>query len=143
VTDSVRAALSTAGCVPIGEARAAHGDRAKVRVGGVVLLIEAASGTDKVYLEDETGVVRMIVGHALWATTRATALMAVAMVVDGTMEHHDGETTLHAKAINSISLSGGISRGWADWRGPPAWQAESVWDDLPPEAFGDFWDFGD
>lgn len=133
VTHSVRRALSAAGCVPIGEVRGAHGSHSDVRVGGMVRAVEADLGSEDVYIVDETGGMPVIVSDTIWATTRDTALAAMAMAIDGTVEHRHGESTLHAKALTPILLSNHGSRRWADWRGwRAAWPARSVWDDLPP-----------
>jgi len=91
-TRFVRASLDAIGVVPA-ERLATHPDGTRIVVGGVVTHRQrpaTASGTTFINLEDETGLVNVIVSLGCWNRYRQVARSAPAMLVRGRLERGDG-----------------------------------------------------
>jgi error-prone DNA polymerase len=86
------------------------GHGAKVCVGGVVTHRQrpaTASGTTFVNLEDETGLVNVVVSMGCWARYRPVARGAAALVVRGRLERGDGGVVnVIAERIDPLPLPG-------------------------------------
>jgi error-prone DNA polymerase len=115
----VRDWLSDEGCVTISGAleRRRHGWR--VRIGGIVTHRQrpmTAHGVIFFNLEDETGILNVIVLPEVWEAHREVARRSVGMVIDGMLEHRDGVTNLVARRITGWPVDHIRSRNWARGR---------------------------
>ena len=116
----VRDRLSARGCIPIADAL--EGGRAgrRVVVGGVVTHRQrpmTAKGVIFINLEDETGLLNVIVLPEVWAAQRDVARRNPGLVIGGTLEHRDGVTNLIARTFEAWPVEGVESRDWARGRG--------------------------
>jgi error-prone DNA polymerase len=86
----------------------------KVCVGGVVTHRQrpaTASGTTFVNLEDETGLVNVVVSMGCWARYRSVARGAAALLVRGRLERGDGGVVnVIAERIDPLPLPAGVGR---------------------------------
>jgi error-prone DNA polymerase len=83
-------------------------DRARVVVAGIVThrqRPETAAGVTFVSLEDETGLVNVIVSVGCWRRYRKVALSAAAMVVTGRIETADNTVNVVAERIEPLELA--------------------------------------
>ena len=114
----VRMRLEEEGCLTVSDALAARRNGTRVRVGGVVTHRQRP-GTSKgvvfINLEDETGMLNVVVMPDIWDAQRDVARRAVGMIVEGTLEHRDGVTNLIGRRFSSWPVEGVASRDWANW----------------------------
>jgi len=108
-----RDTLQTHGCVPIDAVLAdrRHGTRA--RVGGIITHRQrpsTARGVRFLNLEDETGLLNVVVLPQVWETHYEVARKAVGVVIDGVVEHVDGVTNFVAHRFERWSVDGVRSR---------------------------------
>ena len=106
----VRAQLVEAGCLTVSEAlgRKQHGTRA--RVGGIITHRQrpgTANGVMFFNLEDETGLVNVVVSVGCWKRYRSTARSAAAMVVRGRLERAEGVVNIVAERIDPLPVMAG------------------------------------
>ncbi|GHE11952.1 error-prone DNA polymerase [Klenkia taihuensis] len=103
----VRAQLDAAGVLPAsGLLTATSGTR--VRVGGVVTHRQrpaTAGGTTFLNLEDETGLVNVIVSTGVWARHRRVARESSALVVHGRLERNAGVVNLVAERLEKLAIT--------------------------------------
>jgi error-prone DNA polymerase len=97
-----------------------HGRR--VCIGGVITHRQrpmTARGVIFLNLEDETGLLNVIVLPGVWQANREVARRSIGVVVDGVLEHRDGVTNLVARRFGAWSdeITGLGSRDWARGRG--------------------------
>ena len=112
----VRARLVAEGCLSIEEALSSGAHGRRIRVGGVVTHRQrpmTAKGVIFLNLEDETGLLNVIVLPEVWAAQREVARRNVGLVIDGVLEHRDGVTNLVAKRFSGWPVEGVKSRDWA------------------------------
>jgi error-prone DNA polymerase len=106
-TRFVRAHLDSLGVVTAtGLAAVAPGER--VLVGGVVTHRQrpaTAGGTLFVNLEDETGLINVVVSKGCWIAHRKVARTAPAMLVRGRLERSEGVTNVIADRLEPLPLS--------------------------------------
>jgi error-prone DNA polymerase len=106
-TEFVRDALAERGILTAAElVTVASGSRATV--GGIVTHRQrpaTARGTIFINLEDETGLINVIVSAGAWARFRRVARVEPALVIRGTVEKVDGVINLIAEHIESLPLS--------------------------------------
>ncbi len=106
-TEFVREALAQRGVITADQlVTVATGARATV--GGIVTHRQrpaTARGTIFINLEDETGLVNVIVSAGAWARFRRVARAEPALVIRGTVEKVDGVINLIAEHIESLPLS--------------------------------------
>jgi error-prone DNA polymerase len=106
-TEFVREVLAERGIITAAElVTVASGARATV--GGIVTHRQrpaTARGTIFINLEDETGLVNVIVSAGAWARFRRVARVEPALVIRGTVEKVDGVINLIAEHIESLPLS--------------------------------------
>jgi len=112
----VRERLTARGCIMIADAL--EGGRAvrRVLVGGVVTHRQrpmTAKGVIFINLEDETGLLNVIVLPEVWAAQRDVARRNPGLVIGGTLEHRDGVTNLIARTFEGWPVEGVESRDWA------------------------------
>jgi error-prone DNA polymerase len=95
-------------------------DGAQVRVGGVVTHLQqpgTASGVVFLSLEDETGIVNVILWPQVFAAQRACALQASLLVVSGTLQNHNGVAHVVARRLHDRSRwLAGMARHSRDFR---------------------------
>jgi error-prone DNA polymerase len=118
----VRDRLTATGCLPIAEALDGRARGRRVRIGGVITHRQrpmTARGVIFLNLEDETGLLNVIVLPGVWQANRAVARRSVGVILDGVLEHRDGVTNLVARRFTSWSdeIPGLHSRDWARGRG--------------------------
>jgi len=112
----VRDRLTEQGCVPISEALGGREHGGRIRVGGVVTHRQrpmTAKGVIFLNLEDETGLLNVIVLPDVWAAQREVARRNVGLVIDGVLEQRDGVTNLVARRFSGWPVEGVKSRDWA------------------------------
>ncbi len=112
----VRDRLIAAGCVSIAEVLGSGKHGGRIRVGGVVTHRQrpmTAKGVIFFNLEDETGLLNVIVFPEVWAAQREVARRNVGLVIDGALEQRDGVTNLVAKRFSTWPVEGVKSRNWA------------------------------
>ena len=95
-------------------------DGAQVRVGGLVTHLQqpgTASGVVFLSLEDETGIVNVILWPQIFATQRAPALAASLLMVSGTLQNQNGVAHVIARSLHDRSRwLTGIERRSRDFR---------------------------
>jgi error-prone DNA polymerase len=105
-TRFVREHLRSLGVVTAtGLAQVAVGER--VLVGGVVTHRQrpaTAGGTLFVNLEDETGLINVVVSKGCWARHRAVARAAPAMLIKGRLERAEGVINVIAERMEPLPL---------------------------------------
>jgi error-prone DNA polymerase len=105
-TQFVREHLTSLGVVTAtGLADVAPGSR--VRVAGVVTHRQrpaTASGTTFLNLEDETGLVNVVVSRGCWTAHRRVARTAPALLVRGRLERAEGVTNVIAERLEPLPL---------------------------------------
>jgi error-prone DNA polymerase len=106
-TRFVRADLDRQGVVTAaGLEHVADGER--VTVGGVVTHRQrpaTAAGITFLNLEDETGLVNVIVSRGCWARYRRTARAAPALLIRGRLEKAEGVTNLVAERLEPLAVT--------------------------------------
>jgi error-prone DNA polymerase len=98
----IRDQLDEQGVVRAADALRLRTHRANVRVGGVVThrqRPETANGVRFLNLEDETGLVNVVVMPAVWEANYEIARKAIGMVITGMLEYKDGVTNLVANRM--------------------------------------------
>jgi error-prone DNA polymerase len=84
-----------------------HGTR--VQVGGAITHIQrppTAAGVTFLNLEDETGMINIIISPGLWATCRPTVRGSTAVIVRGVVESASGAINLLADRVTSLTAHG-------------------------------------
>ncbi|MFQ5381359.1 MAG: error-prone DNA polymerase [Dehalococcoidia bacterium] len=112
----VRERLTARGCLSITEALASRAHGTRVRVGGVVTHRQrpmTANGVIFLNLEDETGLLNVVVLPDVWAAHREVARRNVGLMIDGVLEYRDGVTNLVARHFAAWPVEGVKSRDWA------------------------------
>ncbi len=109
----VRSMLEEMDCVPIAEilANPRHGTR--VKAGGIITHRQrpsTAKGVRFINLEDETGLLNVVVLPQVWEAHYEVARKAVGVVIEGILEHEDGVTNLVARRFSSWPVEGIRSR---------------------------------
>lgn len=115
----VRERLVGEGCVSIAEALEARRNGRRIRVGGVVTHRQrpmTAKGVIFLNLEDETGLLNVIVLPEVWSAQREIARRNVGLMIDGVLEHRDGVTNLVARRFAAWPVEGVETRNWARGR---------------------------
>jgi error-prone DNA polymerase len=109
-TRFVRDLLDEMGVVPAARlVERPHGSR--VTVGGVVTHRQrpaTAGGTTFVNLEDETGLLNIVVSKGCWAHHRRVVRTAAALLVRGRLERVDGVTNVIAERIEALPIRAGV-----------------------------------
>lgn len=101
----VREELTSQGCKSCAEVGMLKKPKAKVRVGGVVTHRQrpgTSRGVIFFNLEDETGLLNVVVTPPVWETNRTMARRTPAMIIEGSVEYRDGVTNLIARKFEAI-----------------------------------------
>ena len=83
----------------------------KVKVAGAVTHRQrpsTANGTLFINLEDETGLINVVVSKGCWLRFRSAARSAPALLVSGRLERHEGVVNVVAEKIEVLELAEGI-----------------------------------
>lgn len=108
-----RDTLSTHGCIPIEAVLAGRRHGVRARVGGIITHRQrpsTARGVRFLNLEDETGLLNVVILPQVWETHYEVARKAVGVVIDGVIEHVDGVTNFVAHRFERWSIDGVRSR---------------------------------
>ena len=100
----IREELTAREVLPIADALRLRKRHAKVVVGGVVTHRQrpgTAKGVRFFNLEDETGIMNVIVMPQVWEANYEIARKAIGMVITGVLEYRDGVTNLVANRLEA------------------------------------------
>ncbi|HZZ77232.1 MAG TPA: OB-fold nucleic acid binding domain-containing protein, partial [Gemmataceae bacterium] len=103
----VRADLDQLGVISSARLRECA-DKESVRVAGMVLVRQrppTANGTVFMTLEDETGLINLIIWERTWDRYRKIARQAVALVIDGKVQRVDRVINITPTRIEDLSLA--------------------------------------
>jgi error-prone DNA polymerase len=106
-TALIRDRLDALGVIPAGRL-AELDDRTRVLVGGIVTHRQrppSAGGVTFISLEDETGLINVIVPQPVWAKDRRVARDSGALLIRGMLEHAHEVTNILAERIQKLPLS--------------------------------------
>ncbi|MDP9493974.1 MAG: error-prone DNA polymerase, partial [Actinomycetota bacterium] len=95
------------GCLTAAQALEVERHRARVRVAGVVTHRQRPGTAKGVYflnLEDETGLLNIVVLPDVWARHRDVVRKSPALVIEGRLEFHDGVTNIVARSFEPIGV---------------------------------------
>ncbi len=109
-TRFVRHLLDEVGVVPAASL-VEHPHGSKVTVGGVVTHRQrpaTAGGTTFVNLEDETGLLNIVVSKGCWAHHRRVVRTAAALLVRGRLERVEGVTNVIAERIEALPIKADV-----------------------------------
>jgi error-prone DNA polymerase len=111
----LRERLMAVGAVAVAEVLALRRTARGVRVGGVVTHRQRPSTAQGVIffnLEDETGMLNVIVLPDVWAAQRTLARRLPGLVVEGMVEFRDGVTNLVARRFSPLPVEAVETRDW-------------------------------
>ena len=100
-----RAALAMRGVLRASDLSTVRGGR-RVRVAGTVITRQrpvTAKGFVFLTLEDESGIVNIIVRPTLYETTRRTVVDAPCLLIDGVWQQEDGVGAVRAEQIHALA----------------------------------------
>ena len=115
-TRFLRDALDRLGVVPSADL-AEQGDGARVLVGGVVTHRQrpaTAGGTTFLNLEDETGLINVIVSKGCWVRYRRLVQTATGLLIRGRVETTEGVVNVIAETMSLLPVS--VRSGSRDFR---------------------------
>jgi error-prone DNA polymerase len=109
----IRGWLDEQGCVRICDLLARKRNGWRARVGGIVTHRQrphTARGVIFFNLEDETGILNVVVLPEVWQEHKQTARRQIGLVIDGVVEYRDGVTNLVARGFSPWPAAGLRSR---------------------------------
>ncbi|MEN8113222.1 MAG: error-prone DNA polymerase [Actinomycetota bacterium] len=109
----VRDVLAGQGCAPVASILEGHRHGVRGRVGGIVTHRQrpsTARGVRFLNLEDETGILNVVILPQVWDAHYEIARKAIGVVIDGVVEHVDGVTNFVAHRFARWSVDGIRSR---------------------------------
>jgi len=109
----LRPELDRAGCLRASEVLALHTHGKRARVGGLITHRQrpgTARGVRFLNLEDETGLVNVVVLPQVWEANYEIARKAIGVVIDGVVEYEDGVTNFVAHRFEDWPVNGIKSR---------------------------------
>jgi error-prone DNA polymerase len=95
------------GCLTAAEALEMRRNRARIKVAGVITHRQRPGTAKGVYflnLEDETGLLNIVVLPDVWAKHRHVVRKSPALVIDGRLEFYDGVTNIVASDFEPIGI---------------------------------------
>ncbi|MEA1903003.1 MAG: error-prone DNA polymerase [Actinomycetota bacterium] len=95
------------GCLTAAEALEVHRHRSRIKVAGVITHRQRPGTANGVYflnLEDETGLLNIVVLPDVWAKHRQVVRKSPALVIHGRIEYHDGVTNIVARDFEAIGV---------------------------------------
>ncbi|MGD7002781.1 error-prone DNA polymerase [Corynebacterium halotolerans] len=114
----LRGSLNAAGIVPAGHLLQVE-DGSRIRIAGVVThrqRPQTASGVTFLGLEDETGLINVMVSPGLWQRHRVLVRTSKALVIRGIIQNTTGAASLVADKIEPLAIGEWLSRGSRDFR---------------------------
>lgn len=114
----LRDRLAAAGIVPA-DRLLSTADGSRIRIAGVVThrqRPQTASGVTFLGLEDETGLMNVMVSPGLWQRHRVLARTSKALVIRGIIQNSTGAANLVADKIEPLAIGEWLSRGSRDFR---------------------------
>jgi error-prone DNA polymerase len=109
----LRDRLDEMGCMRIADVLSLRRHGVRMKVGGVVTHRQrpsTAKGVRFMNLEDETGLLNVVVLPQVWEAHWEVARKAIGVVIEGVMEHEDGVTNLVARRFSEWPVAGIRSR---------------------------------
>ena len=109
----IRNELAASGCLTIQQALELQKHGTKARVGGLVTHRQrpgTANGVRFLNLEDETGLLNVVVLPPVWDVNYEIARKSIGMVIEGVLEYRDGVTNLVAHRFEDWPVLGVRSR---------------------------------
>ena len=116
--EMLRSALSAAGVVPADQLRAVE-DGTRVRIAGVVTHRQhpsTAGGVTFLGMEDETGLMNVVISVGLWNRQRVVARTAKALIVRGIVQNASGAVSIVADRLEPLEMGEWLTRGSRDFR---------------------------
>ncbi|QRP60195.1 error-prone DNA polymerase [Corynebacterium minutissimum] len=116
--EQIRGALRARGVLSAADLPAVE-DGTRVRIAGVVThrqRPQTAAGVVFFGLEDETGLMNVMVSPGLWARDKVTARTAPALIVRGIVQNASGAVTVAADQLEPLAFGEALSRGSRDFR---------------------------
>jgi error-prone DNA polymerase len=104
----IRAQLQEEGCLTVMEALELRHNGKLAEVGGVITHRQhpgTAMGVVFFNLEDETGMLNVVVLPEVWSRNREVARKRPAMVIGGRLEYRDGVTNLVAQRFRPLGVA--------------------------------------
>lgn len=104
----IRSELTAVGCLTVSEALSLRRNGVAAEVGGVVTHRQhpgTAAGVIFFNLEDETGMLNVVVLPPIWSANREIARKTAAMVIGGRLEYRDGVTNLVAHRFTPLRVA--------------------------------------
>ena len=114
----LRSRLASAGVVAASDLGSID-DGTRVRVAGVVThrqRPQTAAGVTFLGMEDETGLMNVMVSPGLWNRQKVLARTARALVVRGIVQNASGAVTLVADRLEKLAVGEALSAGSRDFR---------------------------
>lgn len=114
----IRAELNAQGIVTAAQLKQAP-DGMRIKVAGVVThrqRPQTASGLTFFGMEDETGLINVMVSPGLWQRHRVVARTAKALIVRGIVQNATGAVNVVADRLDELPLADALSRGSRDFR---------------------------
>ena len=115
----LRAHLEALGVVPADQLLTDVADGTRVRIAGVVThrqRPQTASGVTFLGLEDETGLVNVMVSPGLWDRQRVLARTAKTLIIRGVVHNATGAVNIVADKLEPLPVGELLSRGSRDFR---------------------------
>jgi error-prone DNA polymerase len=109
----LRERLDAAGCTLISDALALKTHGKRMRVGGLITHRQrpgTARGVRFLNLEDETGLLNVVVLPQVWEANYEVARKAIGVLIDGVLEYEDGVTNFVAHRFENWPVEGIRSR---------------------------------
>ena len=116
--EMVRAALSAGGVVCASDLLSVE-DSTRVRVAGVVTHRQApktAGGVTFLGMEDETGLINVVIPVGLWNRQRVLARTAKALVIRGIVQNASGAVSVVADKLEPLAMGEWLTRGSRDFQ---------------------------
>ena len=109
----IRDRLARDGCLSTSEIVSMRKNGVRARVGGIITHRQrpgTAKGVRFLNLEDETGLLNVVVMPQVWDANYRIARKAVGVVIEGIVEYNDGVTNFVARRFEEWPVSGIRSR---------------------------------
>jgi error-prone DNA polymerase len=109
----LREELAASGCLTVSQALTLRKHGTRARVGGIITHRQrpsTANGVRFLNLEDETGLLNVVVLPPIWERNYELARKAIGVVIEGVVEYRDGVTNLVAHRFEDWPVEGISSR---------------------------------
>jgi error-prone DNA polymerase len=109
----LRGQFDELGCLAVADILAARRNGVRIRVGGLITHRQrpsTARGVRFLNVEDETGLLNVVVMPQVWDANYEVARKAIGVVIEGIIEHRDGVTNLVAHRLEHWPVEGVTSR---------------------------------